>query len=249
MASASAIPIQPVLFNPQARVCAECGVRRQALFGVLDLEALDRIHVHIASLRLSPGQTLYAAQGPGTAAFTVRSGVVRLERTSERGERRILRLAGRGDLVGMEAMLGQTYAAEAVACTEVEVCRLPRTLIDGLAREEPDLLRDLMKRWQRALDDADEWLTELCAGPVRHRMLRLLLKLSEYGQGPQGPQGAIWLPSRQEMSAMLGMTLETASRTLSQLKREGLLDAPDQRHALLDMEALMRTLRQEGGAP
>jgi CRP/FNR family transcriptional regulator len=240
MSSASVIPLQPMLFNPQARVCADCGVRKFSLFGVLDHAALDSIHVHIADIRLQPGQSLYSAQDAGVASFTVRSGVVRLERSNERGERRILRLAGRSDMLGMEAMLGQSYAADAVACTEVQVCRLPRTLVDELSREQPDMLLDMMKRWQRALDDADEWLTELCAGPARHRMLRLLLKLSEYADG-----GAVWLPSRLEMGAMLDMTIETASRLVSQLKREGLLDTPDQRHAHIHMDRLMAALRAE----
>lgn len=243
MTAATVVPLNPgtpALFNPQARVCAECGVRRFSLFGVLDAAALDQIHIHIADIKLAPGQTLFSAQGAGQAAFTVRSGVVRLERSNERGDRRILRLAGRSDLIGMEAMLGQSYAADAVACTEVQVCRLPRALLDDLAREEPSLMLDMMKRWQRALDDADEWLTELCAGPARHRMLRLLLKLSEYADGQ-----AVWLPSRQEMSAMLDMTIETASRLVSALKREGVLDTPDQRHAVIHMDALMAALRDD----
>jgi CRP/FNR family transcriptional regulator len=221
-------------------VCAECQVRRFALFGTLDVEALDRIHVQIADVRLQPGERLYGAQEQGAYAYTVRSGVVRLERFSERGERRILRLVGRSDTLGMEAMLGQSYAADAVACTEVQLCRLPRSLLDDLSRERPELSRDMMKRWQRALDDADEWLTELCAGPARHRMLRLLLKLSEYAEG-----ATIWLPSRQEMSAMLDMTIETASRLVSALKREGVLQAPDQRHGVLNMDALMAALRDD----
>ena len=165
------------------------------------------------------------------------------ERTNERGAPPILRLAGRSDLIGMEAMLGQSYAADAVACTEVQVCRLPRTLLDDLAREEPSLMLDMMKRWQRALDDADEWLTELCAGPARHRMLRLLLKLSEYSDGQ-----AVWLPSRQEMSAMLDMTIETASRLVSALKREGVLDTPDQRHAVIHMDALLAALKDDAAS-
>ncbi len=234
------IPLQPRLFNAQAQVCAECSVRRFALFGTLDEQALDRIHVHIADIRLQPGQALYNAEEAGSAAYTVRSGVVRLERSNERGERRILRLAGRSDALGMEAMLGQHYAADAIACTEVQVCRLPRTLLEDLCRERPELSLDMMKRWQRTLDDADEWLTELCAGPARHRMLRLLLKLSEFADGQ-----AIWLPSRQDMSAMLDMTIETASRLVSALKREGVLSTPDQRHGLLNMDALMQALRED----
>jgi CRP/FNR family transcriptional regulator, anaerobic regulatory protein len=240
MATNTVIPLQhtPALFNPQAQVCADCGVRKFALFGVLDLAELDQIHVHIADLKFAPGQSLFSAQEAGQAAYTVRSGVVRLERSNERGERRILRLAGRSDLIGMEAMLGQRYATDAVACTEVQVCRMPRSLLDGLARDKPELLINMMKRWQSALDDADEWLTELCAGPARYRMLRLLLKLSEFSEGT-----TVWLPSRLEMSAMLDMTVETASRLVSQFKREGILDTPDQRHASLNMPALMDALR------
>lgn len=239
------IPLQEVpsaasaVYNPQARVCIQCGVRRQALFGVLDPAALENIHYRVPDLRFEPGQSLFTANEPGSSAYTVREGVVRLERGNERGGRRIVRLAGQGDLIGMEAMLGQTYAADAVACTPVKVCRLPRVMLDALAGAQPQLLRDMMKRWQAALDEADEWLTELSVGSARWRMLRLLLKLSEFGQ----PDGQVWLPSRQEMGSMLGMTVETASRLVSALKREGVLDTPDVRHARLHMPALMAALK------
>lgn len=226
-------------FNPQARLCLDCDVRRSSLFGVLDERALEHIHYRIADLTLEPGQRLYAAGEPGGSAYTVRQGVLRLERSSERGERRIVRLAGRSNLVGLEALLGQTYAADAMACTAVQVCRLPRVLVDELAAEQPELLRELMRRWQAALDEADEWLTELSSGSARWRMLRLLLKLSEFG----APDGLVWLPARQEMGAMLDMTVETSSRLVSAFKREGLLQAVDARHARIDMAALLGAIR------
>lgn len=227
-------------YNPQAQVCVQCSVRQFALFGALDEAALKEIHYHIADMRLEPGELIYSAQSPGSAVYTVRSGVVRMERISEAGERRILRLSGRTDLLGLESILHQTYAADAVACTTVEVCRIPRVLIDELGQKHPLLLRDLMKRWQRALDDADEWLTELTRGVARQRMLRLLLKLSEYGSD----DGLIWLPTRPEMGAMLDMTFETASRLISALRRDGILEPVDQRQARIDMDALMAALRE-----
>lgn len=245
------VPLQPlpdeapVPFNPQARVCLACGVRRQALFGALDAAGLERIHYRIADLAIEPGQRLYAANEAGNSAFTVRSGVVRLERSSGRGERRIVRLAGPGDLIGLEAMLGQTYAGDAYACTPVQACRLPRVLVDELCADQPPLLRDLMKRWQAALDEAEEWLTELAVGSARWRMLRLFLKLSEYGEA----DGRVWLPSRQEIGAMLGITVETASRGVSALRREGVLTLCDARHARLDMPALMDALKSAADGP
>lgn len=227
-------------YNPQARVCMHCSVRHLALFGAITEAALDHIHYRVADLHLEPGQSLFKVHEPGGSAFPIRAGVVRLERTSDRGERRIVRLAGCGDLVGMEAMLGQTYATEALACTPVQVCRLPKLLVGELAAEEPALLRDMMKRWQAALDEADEWLTELSLGSARWRMLRLLLKLSEFAQA----DGRVCLPSRLQMGAMLGLTVETASRLVSTLKREAVLDTPDIRHACINMPALMDALKR-----
>lgn len=234
-----------MVYNPQARACMPCRVRRFALFGVLDDEALADIHYHIADITLAPGEHLYRASERGEAAYTVREGVVRLERSSERGDRRVVRLAGRANLVGMEAVLGQTYAADAVACTPVRACRLPRALVDDLCVARPALARDLMKRWQSALDEADEWLTELTGGSARWRMLRLLLKLTEYADDA----GRVWLPTRQDMGAMLGMTVETASRLVAALRREGVLEPVDERHARLDMVTLMTVLKRESDPP
>ena len=228
-------------WNPQAQACLSCGMRVRALFGVLDETELGQIHHHIADIRLEPGQRLYGANERGTAAYTVREGVLKLERSSERGDRRIVRLVGRTQLAGMEAMLGQTYAADAIACTPVRACRLPRVLVDELAVRQPEVLRGLMKRWQNALDEADEWLTELSAGSARWRMLRLLLKLTEYGE----PDGRLWLPTRSEMGAMLGLTVETTSRLVAAFKRDGVLEAVDLRHARVAMPALTAALKVE----
>ena len=97
-----------------------------------------------------------------------------------------------------------------------------------------------MKRWQAALDEAEEWLTELSTGDARWRMLRLLLKLSEYGE----PDGRIWLPARGDIGAMLDVTVETASRLVAALKREGVMQFADLRHARLDMAKLLAALRE-----
>ena len=57
--------------------------------------------------------------------------------------------------------------------------------------------------------------------------------------------GRIWLPQRDEIGAMLNLTFETASRLISQFKREGLIELPDLRHARIDGPALQHALRVE----
>lgn len=227
--------------HPQALACAACEVRRSALFGVLDEAGLDRIHTQIASLTLAPGSLVYDRGSAGLAVFTIREGLVRFERSSQRGDRRIVRLAGRGDLIGQEALLQRPYADEAVACTEVQVCRIPRALVDQLAQEGAALPRELMLRWQLALDAAEAWVAELSTGPARRRLLHLLRRLAEHTDAA----GMIWMPRRDEIGAMLDMTVETASRLISALRREGVLKLLTPRSARLDWDALRQALRRE----
>ena len=230
--------------HPQAQVCATCEVRGSALFGALDDDGLDRIHTHIAGLELAAGSMVYGRGNDGTAVYTIRSGVVRFERFTERGDRRIVRLAGRGDLIGQEALLQRPYADEAIACTPVQLCRIPRTLVDALGEQPGKLPRELMLRWQRALDDAEGWVADLSAGPARRRLLRLLLRLADHADAG----GTIWLPRRDEIGAMLDMTVETASRLISKFRREGVLEVTSARTACLNVAALRLAVRAEDAA-
>lgn len=230
--------------HPQALACAACEVRSRALFGVLDDAGLDRIHTQIASVTLAPDAPVYDRGTAGLAVFTIREGLVRFERNSEHGDRRIVRLAGRGDLIGQEALLSRPYGDDAVACTEVHLCRIPRALIDQVAQGRDELPRELMLRWQQALDAAEAWVSDLSTGPARRRLLHLLRRLDEHA----GTNDIIWLPRREEIGAMLDMTVETASRLVSALRREGVLTLLPGRSAVLDRAALRKALMSAGAA-
>ncbi len=84
---------------------------------------------------------LFEAGAHGRCAVHAASGIVRFERVTERGDRRIVRLVGRGDLIGQEVLLRRPYADDAVACTPVQLCRIPAHLVDGLAARHPALVR------------------------------------------------------------------------------------------------------------
>ena len=71
-----------------------------------------------------------------------------------------------------------------------------------------------MTRWQKAVDDADSWLTELSAGPSRARVARLLSYLAAHAE-----DGAFSLIGREDMGSILGITKESASRAVAEFKR------------------------------
>lgn len=230
--------VQPPGRDSQAGACASCALRERSLFGALAPATLLRLHAEIARPHLKTEGRLYARGDPGTAAYTVRTGIVRLQRLTPAGERRIVRLAGPGDLIGLEALLGQPYADEAVACTAAQLCRLPRQAVADLLQLDAGLAPELMRRWQGALDQAAVWSTDLACGTARQRVLKLLETLLCLADGCD----EIWLPRREDMGAMLGLTVETASRVISRLRREGVLRPLPQRRAQLDALALAAAL-------
>ena len=227
--------------HPQARACMACEVRRSALFGALDAASLARIHADIATPHHAPDERLFSRGEPGLAVYTIRVGIVRFERVTEGGDRRIVRLAGRGDLIGQEALLQRPYADEAVACTEVQLCRIPRTLVHELGQAEGGLLTELMRRWQQALEQSEAWVADLTTGAARRRVLKLLALLGHHAED----DGRVWLPRRDDIGAMLDMTVETASRMVSRLRREGILDLLPPRHARLDRDRLAAAVADE----
>lgn len=236
------IPLRPVL-PEQAAGCGSCLVRSQALFSALPEAHLEQASSSVSHVTLEPGDPVYLYGAPGAAVFTVRSGIVRFERVTAAGGRRIVRLAGQGTLLGQEALVRSPYADDVIACTRVEVCRIPRPSVEHLAQKNPHLVRELMLRWHAALDASHHWTAELACGSARSRMLRLLEVLVQLSCGREH----VWLPSRLEMSDMLDLAEETSSRQVARLRSEGVIRSLRPGVATIDNLKLRQALQKVQG--
>ena len=216
--------------------CLNCTLRTSVLFAGLQEADFERIHQPIDQYLLPPGSMLYRAGDKGERMFTIRSGVLKLVQYLPDGSQRIVRLVRTTDIVGLEAMLGQHYQHDAVVLQPTEVCSLPVVVVNALSRDNPALHRELFNRWQRALQEADAWITELSTGSARQRVARLLLRLVVRDSEPS----ACELFSREDMGAMLAITTETASRTIAEYKRQSLLVETAPNRFLLDVPNLQR---------
>jgi len=110
------------------------------------------------------------------------------------------------------------YQHTAIALQPAEVCRLPAPCVKRLLSSNQRLFHTLMAHWYRALSNSDRWITELSTATARERAIRLLLWLSELETGD-----SCSLFSREDLGAVLGLTTETASRTMAELKRQDLI--------------------------
>lgn len=218
--------------NPQ---CEECAIRGLALFSDLKAEDFTHIHEPVDEVRLAAGAVLYQAGDPAQYLYTVRCGMLKLTQFLPGGTQRIVRLLHRGDAAGLEAILEDSYPHTAQAIAPTELCRIPTAVIRRLNENTPRIHAQLLQRWQKALRDADTWLTELSTGASRARVARLLLL-----QADHEPDEGFVLLGREDMGAVLGITTETASRMIAEFKRSGIIIEQGEGRVRVERDALAR---------
>jgi CRP-like cAMP-binding protein len=217
--------------------CRNCGIREMVLFADLKEEDFNLIHAPIDDMVYQSGQTLYEESGKAIGVFTLRKGLVKLVRLTADGRERVVRVLFPGDVVGLEALATGRYDNQAVALSEVSVCRIPLDVIHQLGANSPRLHRKLMEKWQSALKLADDWLADLNFGSARQRVLHFIRKMHEVSD-----DGTATLFGRDDMGAMMDLKLETVSREVTALVRAGVMEPLDKqgRHYKVLMPELLQ---------
>jgi CRP-like cAMP-binding protein len=193
-----------------------------ALFADLDESDFAKIHAPIDDLDYGPGAVLAQEGGPAPGLFTLRSGLVKLVRTTTDGRERIVRVMRQGDVIGLEALVQGKFETGAVALTATSVCRIPLDIIQSLAVQSPRLHQSLMKKWSHNQKEAEDWLADLNFGSARQRVAHFILKM----RNPSDTQ-RVTLFSREDIGAMVDLKMETVSREVSHFVRAGVLEPLD----------------------
>lgn len=147
--------------------------------------------------------------------------MVKLTNNARNGGSRIVRLLGPGDSIGLELLDGNnSYHHTAVAVDNVDVCRIPVSIIKKNIAKRPSIYTQISHQLQNQLDLADQWIVALGTGTARQRVAHLLLLLDGFFADKNG---AFILINREDMAAVIGTTVETASRMIAEFKRQNIL--------------------------
>lgn len=190
--------------------CERCSIHDLALFADLEPADFNAIHLPIDDIWLPPGSLLYHADQSADAVFTVREGLLKSEQYLKDGAPRIVSLAGTGDILGLEALTSDVYEHAAIALQPSKVCKIPKEVISRLSTK---LHRQLMRKWHDSVRRAHDCIRELATGSAKQRVARLFLFLAP----PEASRCRLF--GREDVGALLGVTTETASKTVAQFKR------------------------------
>ena len=179
---------------------------------------------------------IYGENEPAEYVYKVISGTVRTYKVLNDGRRQIGAFYFSGDMFGLEIGNVHTFSAEAIADSKVLVVK--RSSLVALAARDNEVARQLWSMTADELQHARNHIM-LLIKTAQERVAGFLLEIAKRSAA----SSEIDLPmSRQDIADYLGLTIETVSRTLSQLERRAAISVPTARHIVLRNRAALSRL-------
>ena len=170
-------------------------------------------------LRLGRAQTLFYDEDDAEYFFEIVSGTVRCCRLIQDGRRQIHRFAGAGELLGLSGENSYGYSAEAV--TDIVVRRHRLASLDSEMTRDGALRRRVLQALRDELAATRAQMMLLGRMSATEKLASFLLALA--GRSAV-PGDCIELPmSRNDIADYLGLTLETVSRKMNELRMLGVI--------------------------
>ncbi|HUN99761.1 MAG TPA: helix-turn-helix domain-containing protein [Bradyrhizobium sp.] len=189
-----------------------------------------------APMRFSRNAEIYGEDEPAEYLYQVVSGAVRTYKVLEDGRRQICAFYLPGDIFGFEA--GDSHMASAEAIGETHVLVVKRIAIMSRADHEKDLARQLWDATAQELRRFQEHMLLLIKS-AEERVAGFLVEMAHRA----AKTVSVELPmSRQDIADYLGLTIETVSRTFTQLEHSGLIALPTSRRVELRNYNALRQL-------
>ncbi|WP_435594182.1 transcriptional regulator FnrL [Rhodovulum tesquicola] len=223
--------------------CADCPIRHRAVCARCETDELDQLEAIKYYRTYDAGQTVIWSGDRMDFVASVIEGIATLSQTMEDGRTQMVGLLLPSDFVGRPGR--ETAAYDVVATTALTMCCFRKKPFEELMIRTPHIGQRLLEMTLDELDAAREWMLLLGRKTAREKIASLLaiiarrdatLKLSN-------PRGRIVfdLPlTREAMADYLGLTLETVSRQMSALKRDGVIVLEGKRHVTIpDFDRLL----------
>jgi CRP/FNR family transcriptional regulator len=168
---------------------------------------------------LQRDEMLFCERDDADAIYVVLSGTIRCYKVLADGRRQIFSFHQAGQLLGLTPAYDHSYSAEAV--TQTRLRRLGRAELESLLEERPILRQRLFSVAASELTAAQDQMLLLGRKTARERICTFLLgRCNSYGNTIELPM------SRSDIADYLGLTIETVSRILSQLRTAGIVRMP-----------------------
>ena len=197
----------------------------------------DPLGVDGVCMNYARGEEIFGEEDPADFVYRVASGVVRTYKILSDGRRQIGEFYLPGDVFGLETGEDHTLSAEAV--NGLSVFAMRRRTLEHTAETDCDLARKLWAITLHDLRRSQEHMLLLGRKGALERLAWFLMDMAARIPAERD----LFLPmSRQDIADYLGLTIETVSRSMTQLQDEALIELQGCRHVILRNRASLNML-------
>lgn len=227
----------PALLTSTA--CNECPIRQRAVCSLCDEQELDMLEDMKFYRSFEAGQTIVWAGDRMDFLGSVVHGIATLSQTMEDGRTQMVGLLLPADFAGRPGRAGAAY--NVTASTDVLMCCFRRKPFEAMMVTTPHVAHRLLEMTLDELDAAREWMLVLGRKTAREKIASLLSIFARRTAVGSILPLQFELPlTREAMADYLGLTLETVSRQMSALRKDGVIQLDGKRRVVVpDLDRLM----------
>ncbi len=228
--------------NPQVH-CANCRLSTLCLPISLQLDDISKLEEIIQRGRpLQKADHVYHAGDAFKAVYAIRSGAVKTINITQDGTEQITGFYLPGEIIGMDGLANNTHTNAAIALETSAVCEIPFDRLEELSTQLPSLQRRFFQLMSKEITNEQQLITLLSKNSAEERISALLLSISIRNHSRGLSANEFYLPmSRSDMGNYLGLTIETVSRVLGRLSKQGVITL-DKKHVKIDHPEALRII-------
>ena len=182
------------------------------------------------------GETIYHEGDNSNFVYLIYKGVVKTFQLDEQGKELITALNKEDDFFGFTSFHhNMAYQESAAAIENTIVYRISKKELKKLLQENHLVALDLVDYFTDNVSEIKDQLLQMAYSSVRKKTANTIIKFTE--KIKINPKENIKI-SRSDLASVAGVATETFIRTLSELKREGLIDIEGRNIKIKDLNKL-----------
>lgn len=205
----------------------------------MDLEGLSKAHELKSYLKK---EILFWEGDHAHSLYFIEKGAIKTYKSTEKGKELVTGLYRAGDFIGQLSLLNKDrkYVENAIVIEDAELSAIPRNAFIKLLYGNAAVSQKFINMISNNLIHMQTQLIDMAFSTVRQRAAKVLLELFDKGMINNKRNGGMGIP-RDDFAGMIGTATETAIRTLSDFKDEGLIrTGKGRRIVLLNKNALIK---------
>ncbi len=232
--------------NPTV-TCSDCRLGELCLPIALDSIEINQLDTIVQRGKpLQIGDELFHEGATFNAIYAVRSGSFKSYKLFAGGGSQVTGFYLPGEIVGMDGISSLTHTVSTVALETSSVCEIPFKRFTELSLKIPSLQNRFFRMMGKEITSDQQVRTLLSVKTAEQRVAALLLSLSTRHQRRKLSATRLRLPmTRADIGSYLGITIETVSRVLSKLSKQGLIKLDQREVEICKFNALQELVMEK----